>query len=155
MSSEIPDWIPSPYYTLINSSRGSDPAVLVVNSALRLFARREYFAWQANIQLTCKDLGANGMPTSEEGAILNTLEDSISGGVLNASNGVFLAKVTCRGQRELKYRVHDPEITNTFLKDMTSLPNPIREWEYRIEHDPEWSLAHPELSLLERDPRFN
>jgi hypothetical protein len=147
--------IPSPYYTLIETTRGPDPAIVVVNSALRMFAHRDYFPWHLSIQISCKTLGANGMPTAAERTILGELEEKISSHVLAAANSVFLARITCHGTQELKYRVHDPEVANTPLERMTSALAPLREWEYRIEHDPTWKLADPELSLLERDPRIN
>jgi hypothetical protein len=155
MSGEIPNLIPSPYYTLIETTRGLDPAIVVVNSALRTFAHRNNFPWHLSIQISCRTLGTNGMPTAAESTILGELEDAISSHVLAGANSVFLARITCHGTRELMYRVHDPEIANTPLERMTSEPEPLREWEYRIEHDPTWKLADPELCLLEHDPRIN
>ena len=147
--------IPKPHYTLINTSRGSDPAVVVVNSALRAFEGREIFPWHLKLTMDCKMVGANGMPTAQETAALEQLEDEIAKSILTTENAVFLARITCRGQRELVYRAQDPEAANDALQRLAASPSPVREWDYRMEHDPEWTLAEPELKLLERDPRIN
>ncbi|HEY2685955.1 MAG TPA: DUF695 domain-containing protein [Steroidobacteraceae bacterium] len=147
--------IPAPYYTLINTSIGPDPAVVIVNSALRTFDHLDYLQWDLSIVITCESLGANGMPNSEEARILNELEDEISESLKLESNAVFLARVTCRDKREIRYRVHDPEIANRALKTLTSSAKPQRQWKYLMKHDPEWRLAKPELNLLEQDSRYN
>jgi hypothetical protein len=146
--------LPAPHYTLIETSRGQDPAIVVVNSALRTFDGREQFPWHLSIVISCQFLGDKGMPTAEENQVLYSLEDGISKVLLVDGNAVFLARVTCRGERELLYRVRDPEAANDQLEQLVSSASP-RPWEYRIEEDSEWQLAQPELTLLEHDPKFN
>lgn len=147
--------VSEPYYTLINTSIGDDPAVVVVNSALRAFDDRQAFPWHLRISIDCKLLGANGMPTAEEGDVLHRLEDSISSLLQAGQNALFLARVTARSERVLLYRVRDPEVANEALQVLISAPSSLREWDYRMEHDSGWELAQPELALLEKDPRFN
>jgi hypothetical protein len=147
--------IPPPHYTLIETSRGDDPAIVVVNSALRSFDQREFFPWHLSVSITCKDLGQNGMPTSEESTALYQVEDEISNLLMERNNAVFLARVTCQGQRELAYRIGDPEIANQALQQLVSASSSLREWEYRMEHDEAWELARPELQLLEKDPKYS
>jgi len=71
------------------------------------------------------------------------------------NNAVFLARITWDGKRELKYRVHDPELVFETLRSLSSRPQQLREWEFKMEDDPEWVLAQPELRLLEKDHRFS
>lgn len=144
-----------PYYTLINTSIGKDPAVVVVNSALRTFEDRDAFPWHLTLSIDCKLLGDNGMPTTQEVKILQRLEDGISSALQVEENTLFLARITCRGTRDLLYRVHDPEVTNKALQQLISSESQLREWDYHIEQDSGWELAQPELRLLEHDPRFN
>jgi len=147
--------IQKPYYTLINTSKGKDPAVVVVNSALRGFEHRDVYAWHLKMTIDCKYVERNGMPTAREVAALEQLEDENFASILAEQNAVFLARVTCRGRRELMYRIHDPGPANEVLQKLVSQPNPSREWDYRMEYDPGWALAQPELNLLERDIRIN
>jgi hypothetical protein len=52
--------IPEPHYTLIETSRGPDPAIVVVNSALRAFQHRDWLPWHLSIHISCPFLGDNG-----------------------------------------------------------------------------------------------
>lgn len=144
-----------PHYTLIETSRGDDLAIVVVNSALRRFNQQQRFPWHLNVTIDCKNLGKNGMPTSDENAVLYQIEDELSGLLLKGENAVFLARVTCQGQRELSYRISDPEIANQTLQQVVSNSSPLREWDYRMEHDEDWELARPELHLLEKNLKYS
>lgn len=147
--------IPKPYYTLINTSKGNDPAVVVVNTALRNFKHREAFPWHLRLTIECKAITHNGMPTSEEIATLEHFEDEMTNALQRDDNATFLARVTCQGEREIIYRVHDPEIANHFLQSLAENPLPLREWDYRMEHDSDWALAQPEMQLIEHDVRLS
>jgi len=147
--------IPIPHYTLIETTKGNDPAIVVVNSALRAFSGREEFPWHLKIAIDCQALGANGMPTSDEAEILVQLEEKLASSLECNDNSVFLARITWRGTRSILFRVRDPELANDTLGQLASVAPAEREWEYRMEQDSEWILAEPELRLLERDPRIN
>jgi hypothetical protein len=146
---------PPPHYTLIETTRGDDPAIVVVNSALRRFDQQQRFPWHLSVTIDCENVGKNGMPTSDENAVLYQMEDELSNLLLKEENAVFLARVTCQAQRELAYRVSDPEIANQALQQLVSVSSPLREWDYRMEHDEAWELARPELQLLEKDPKYS
>lgn len=95
------------------------------------------------------------MPTIREIEVLNHVEQEISAALQVKENALFLGRVTCRGTRDLLYRAHDPKIANEALQQLISTDSQSREWEFRMEQDPDWQLAEPELKLLEHDPRFN
>lgn len=144
-----------PHYTLINTSRGPLPAVVVVNTALRDFVDRKHYPWHLRIEIACKDLADKGMPTSEEGKILYQIEDEIGAALDLQKNALFAARVTCNGQRELMYRIQDPEKADVRLQQLIATPHPIREWDYRMEEDPNWNLIQSELRLLGKDKKYN
>lgn len=147
--------IPKPRYSLINTSIGGDAAVVVVNAALRTFTDRQALPWHLRISIDCKQLSANGMPTIEEDDILQMQEAIITPLLQSNQNAVFLARITSRGERVLLYRVYDPEVADNTLQKIISEPSPLREWDYRMEEDPGWELAQPELKLLAHDLRYN
>ena len=95
------------------------------------------------------------MPTAEESEVLVQLEEEITRLLAINENSIFLARITCRRSRDLKYRVRDPAPANDALEKLASITPATREWEYRIEQDVDWNLANLELSLLERDLRIN
>ena len=85
------------------------------------------------------------MPSKEERAITepfcDRLETGIVGGEKERPNAVFLARVTVDGAQELVYRVYDPEPVDSFLKKVIADKSHPREFDYRIDHDPEWKLT--------------
>lgn len=140
--------IPEPYYSLIKTSKGDDLAVVVVNTALRKFEDRGEFPWHLHLIVECQLLAKNGMPTSEELIVLERFEEDVTQALQCREKALFLARVTCRGERQLIYRVHDPEIANDLLQAFLEVSSRQREWQYRMEHDPDWVLAKPELELV-------
>lgn len=142
--------VPAPFYTLITTSLGGKPAIVVVNSALREFSLRPEFSWHLRVTVKCRDLGENQMPTTEEVVSLRVVEDAIASGIAPGDNAVFLARVTALGEQALIFRVIDPEVAHASLQKLTSSHDQEREWEYWMENDPDWELARPELDLVVR-----
>ncbi len=147
--------IPAPFYALVDTALGDDPAVVVVNPALRSFAGREAFPWHLRIGIACRELGDNGMPTPEELEVVTRLEGQLESSIGADGNAVFLARITARGERVLLYRVHDPEQANDRLQQLLAAPAQLREWEFQMEYDRDWALAQPELDLPLQDSKVN
>ncbi|HCR34526.1 MAG TPA: hypothetical protein DIV57_14300 [Stenotrophomonas sp.] len=146
---------PAPFYTLINTGLGEDPAVVVVNTALRSYAGRDAIPWHLRIGIACRGLGDNGTPTPEELEVVTCLEGLLESSIGADGNAVFLARITARGERVLLYRVDDPEQANDRLQQLLAAPVQLREWEFQMEYDRDWTLAQPELDLPLQDFRLN
>src|SRR6187431_1703206 len=101
---------PEPVYTLFDTSRDGLPAVVVVNHALRDFAHHEVFPWHLSVIAAAIELADHGMPTRDECLVLDAVADLIDDAVLETRNAIFLARETWNGQRQLLYRVNDPEV---------------------------------------------
>ncbi len=56
-------------------------------------------------------------------------------------NALFLARNTWNGERQLLFRVRDPETANVTLQRLTTGGDEKRHLEYRMWSDPEWSEA--------------
>jgi len=144
---------PEAEFALFNTSREDFPAAVVVNAALRHFPRRDIFPWHLSVLIFPTALAGQGMPTHAESAILDAVGDEIEHCILEHHNGLFLARETWNGRRQLLYRVHDPERANTDLQALTAEAVAKREWKFRMEHDASWSFAEPYLMLFESAPR--
>jgi hypothetical protein len=143
------DMLPKPYFALVDTSRGGDPAIVVVNTAVRGLPYRDSFPWHLIIRVACKFITHNGMPTIEELPALDKFESIVSKALLHAENAAFFARVTCRGERELIYRVRNPGAADEILKSIIDGQANEREWDYHIENDPDWELVEPELALVD------
>jgi hypothetical protein len=140
---------PEPEYALFETSLEGMPAIVVVNAALQSFPHPDVFAWHLSIQINANKMAEQGMPTSEESEVIGAVGDEIEKVVLADSNALFLARQTWNGTRHLIYLVHDPDRANDALQVLLAQPTSKREWDFRMDHDPSWSLAAPYLALFE------
>lgn len=138
--------IPDEEYSLINFKGEELPGVAVINSALIEFEPKEVFSWHLSIILECNDIVDNGMPSREEEEIVYNygilLDKLIKGSNPTQPNALFLARITWNRTRQLIWRVFDPEISNADLQKIISEKSHVRDFEYRMEHDQDWALAH-------------
>ena len=132
--------VPEAHYTLFNTSRADLPEVIVVNDALLAFTHTEIFPWHLEITIDALDLADQGMPTPDESAILFELGDALEQALVGY-NALFLARSTWNGFRQLSFRVHDPEVSDVLLRQLLSVEPPLRQWDYQMEHDPDWIQA--------------
>ena len=145
--------LPEPHYSLIDTERGGKPAVVVLNDALERFEHRDIFPWHLSITIEARRLAKNGMPTKGEASILDDLGDEIEGALATtkaehgSTNVLFLARITWNGQRELVFRVHDPKLVDTKLKELVAQSS-TREWSYEMHGDDEWTDAEFVSELL-------
>ncbi|MEQ1618472.1 MAG: DUF695 domain-containing protein [Terricaulis sp.] len=136
-------------WTLFNVQRRGLPEVLLVNDAMRGFAPREIFPWHLSTIIAVVGLAERGMPDPEEQETLNLIGNEIEDALAVAStefgapNVLYFARSTWNGQRELMFRVHDPEIANGVLHAKIASKKWERDWDFRIEADSEWTLTAP------------
>lgn len=146
--------VPEPHLTLFDSQRDGMPEVIVVNDALLSFQHAELFSWHLRIRLEVQDIAENGMPSPAESKLLFDIGDAIEDVVLNgrtqfgAKNALFLARSTWHEVRELLFQVHDPEITHSTLQHLLGSKGWERQWEYRMEDDPQWKEAARVFALF-------
>jgi hypothetical protein len=139
--------VPKAHYTLFDNKRDGKPEVIVVNDALLGFAHHDIFPWHLRVELAVTYLAENGMPTHDESQLLFRIGDRIEAAVLGGrtefggENALFLARSTWNSIRELYFQVHDPDIADAALQQLIQAEKWQRDWEYRMEHDPDWNGA--------------
>ena len=70
--------------------------------------------------------------------MLYEFEDKFDPLIKAKGNALFLARVTHDAHREIIWRVHDPEATNSVLREILQTKDYPREFEYRMDEDPRW-----------------
>jgi len=139
--------VPEPHFTLFDAQRSGKPEVVVVNDALLSFVATDIFPWHLCITIEASELVDNGMPSQPESELLFAIGDEIEKVVMegrtehNSPNALFLARSTWDGIRELRFQVHDPEITHLALQELLESRTWQRQWDYRMESDRGWSNA--------------
>ena len=84
------------------------------------------------------DLVENRLPSPNEQKVLYEFEDRLASFITTNGNALFLARVTHDARREIIWRVHGPEAPHAALNQILVSKNYPREFDYRIESDPEW-----------------
>jgi len=117
------------------------PGFATINSALKNFESKKEFPWQLSIVVECVELVENRLPSSAEQEALYQFEDKIDPLVRSRGDALFLARTTYDGQRELIWRIRNPEAVNSALQDVIRQKDHTREFDYRIDEDPNWDKA--------------
>jgi hypothetical protein len=130
--------IPAEVHTLLEFRQRDWPGFAIVNTALREFRRKAAFSWHLSVLICCDDLVENRLPSANEQNVLYEFEDRLASLITADDNALFLARVTHDARREIIWRVHEPEAPHAALNGILASKNYPREFDYRIENDPEW-----------------
>ena len=122
------------------------PDARVVNQALDGFAHAGAYAWHLSIIIDMVETLENGLPAEAEQGVLTRFADELRSHLQADGNAAILASVTWNGTRQLVLRVRDPERANDYLTSVVDGASPVRQFEYRMEHDPAWALAEQYLA---------
>jgi len=138
------------HYQVTEFKQEDLPGIGVVNIALRDFEPKEVFAWHCSVMIDFEELIVNGMPSQDEVKIVDKFQDfldeKIKGDPIKP-NALFLARITWNKTREIIWRIYDPEITNDLLSALIESKDYPREFDFRIDHDPEWKMTQWHLKL--------
>lgn len=136
--------LPEERYTLIEYKADELPAVATVNSGLVGFEARSIFRWHLSIIIDFTDLIENGMPSQADRDVVDPFGDELDEKLKappELPNALFLARITWNGRRQLLYRVYDPEQAHEYLQSVIKNRSHPREFDFRMEDDPEWKHA--------------
>lgn len=138
---EIKVIIPKEHYELVHSSRYGLPAILVINSSLRLFKERSVFGWTCQIVVYFNELADNRMPTHGEATLVLNFFDKLNAlikGNEHHPNALFVSRCINDGALNAIWQVNDPKITEQQLQNIIDNKTYPREFDYKIEYDEDW-----------------
>jgi len=133
--------IPAEVHTLVEFRQRDLRGFATVNAALAKFASRAAFPWHLSVLVCCDELIDHRLPSADEQRTLYEFEDQLSPLITANGNALFLARVTHDARREIIWRVYDPDMPNLVLRQILSSKSCPREFDYRIDHDPNWMKA--------------
>lgn len=112
---------------------------ITANYAYKNYKFKADYPWFLWIEIETKDKNENGHPTNSEAKFLNQMEDLIDAELRKVCVSHYIARTTLNGSRELLYYVDDPEKANPVLQRLVSAPNPIRQFQFKMEEDKGWN----------------
>ena len=139
--------IPDESYDLVNTSDDEGyKAVMVINATLKRHKDdtplKQVFSYYCSVIFDYNDIDENLWPTSEEFSYMRDYVETFDKGLkINDEhpNALFVARVTHRGTCQMIWMLHDAQTAKEYLDGVISEGNQLREFEYRIENDPEWN----------------
>ena len=148
MSDEL--HIPTESFIVAQGVSDGLPDMWIVNGALSDLRPKHAFPWHLSVIVDCQESTANGFPTKQESEVLAAMGDVLDDNLTRATNAVRLARITWNRTRQFVYRVRDPEVANAYLRGLIASKSRLREFDFRMEADPDWQLAQPHLALSQR-----
>ena len=134
------DRIPKENFAILKANDQNGGLIFIMaNFGYKNYQFKSDYPWFLWIEIVTKEKNANGHPTDEEAEVLNGMEDEIDSELRKVCTVHYVGRTTLNGTRELLYYIDDPEKANPVLQRLVNDANPIREFEYRIEEDKEWS----------------
>ena len=133
--------LPDEIHTLMQWQEEGLPCVAMLNSALRDFEPRAAFGWHLYVGIACEELVDNGMPSEAEREVVDPFCERLDAALKTDGNALWLVRETWNGNRGLAWRVQDPEIAHRYLQSVLDDKQYPREFEYRMDPDPEWHKA--------------
>jgi hypothetical protein len=141
--------IPEEKHSLFEFRQRNLPGFATVNSALKEFEPKTFFSWHLSVLIRYDDIVRNRLPSDDEQKILYVFGDKLDSLIKVRGNALFLARVTHDGHREIIWRVHNPDAADSILKDLLRVKDYPREFDYRMDEDPNWEKAQWYLKKAE------
>ncbi len=142
--SQVTIRLPSERFTTLEFRQDDLPGISLINAGLLDFSNHNVFPWHCSLLVEFQEIEAEGMPTADEHRCVEEWEQQLAlalMGDIQRPNLLRLGNVTWNNSRELMYRIHRPEPVNDFLCDLIESENYPRQFDFRIDHDPEWEHA--------------
>lgn len=139
--------IPDESYNLVETTdEDGAKALMVINAALQQhkddIAIKQVFCYYCSVIFDYQEVDDNLWPSSKEFAIMRDYVDRFDRDLKICEehpNALFVARITHNGTCQMIWMLHDAQIAVNYLNDVISNGNQIREFDYRIESDPNWS----------------
>ena len=130
-------------WTVATGEDAGFPLILRIRSAFPAGVDRSQYPTLLAIHWDYQPLANNGMPSPEERARMDELEDLLSNGLESRGQSYLTAVVTCNGVREWQWYTKDTQEAMSLINSALSgtAPFPIQ---LSAQADPEWT-AHSGL----------
>jgi len=150
--------IPDEFFSVFKFIQEDNLGVAAINTALRGFENKVVFGWHLSVMLHFDNVRKNGLPNENDHKKVEDFENSL-GNLLNPDsekpNAVFLGRITWNRTAELIWRVHNPEEANNIVQKILKEKLYPFPFDYRMDPDPDWTLAEWHLKVREYEKSDN
>jgi len=123
------------------SNNGELLSVGSLDMSYKNFKEKIVYPWCLKISIALDEghLFENKLPKGEESAIANNLEDSLIVKLEKVDRIQYIGHIYYNGFLDIYIYLKDPKAVNNYLSKNIKSRKFVREFEYVIERDPNWS----------------
>ena len=136
---------------MVEFSQDSNLGLASINKSLVNFEPKRVFSWHLSIMLHLSQSDQDGLPLSSDNKLINQFEDKIDGFLKGNDpakpNGLFLARIAWNSTVELIWRVYQPELIDSELKNILKKKKYPAPFDYQISKDEDWGHAEWHLEV--------
>jgi len=126
-------------WRVAEGEHNGNPMIVRLNTAYRKFAGVEGYDHQVGIAMPLLDPQPSGLPSTDENAALDEIEDNLCGLFESGKESIFVAVITTSGMRELVFYTRDPEnVKAKFEQAKSSVDG--HEVQLLIQPDRDWKI---------------
>ncbi|MDY5459144.1 MAG: DUF695 domain-containing protein [Candidatus Cryptobacteroides sp.] len=139
--------IPKESFILLDTTKSEGTkSLMLINDSLRHHkddtALKRVFAYFCSVTFYYNDIDETLWPSDDEFSIMQEFTESFDKALkvdAGHPNALFVARVTQKGTCNVIWMLHDAQTAIDFLDGVISEGKQIREFEYSIDVDTEWS----------------
>jgi hypothetical protein len=134
---------PNEDFAVIDAKIDDKPAIGSFNFAYKNYSKKAEYPWclKIAIELDSINLLENGLPTNEESAVANKLEDELLSEIKKITTAHYIGHLFNDGFLDVYIYLEKPEKVNAYLQAQTNKKNLIRGIGFEIQKDAAWSYA--------------
>lgn len=124
-----------------NQSDGDMPVIGSLNVSYIDFAHKDVFNWVLEIMVFVRQEEGGGFPSPEEQEVLDAMEDEITDLISpthEQPNAIWILRETYGDARKIYFVVHDAEIADQLLKQLTDENSFGLPWQYSMKLENNW-----------------
>jgi hypothetical protein len=135
-------------FTLAQGERDGKPWFAIIREKFKQNPEKIDLPWLLSLKIKA-EVDDQGLVSDVEAEILNKQEDNIEEFISASGKINFVARITWNGMRSVFYYISDPKIAAEKLNQIIEDKLYSREFEYKIERDPNWEKMSETIPNIE------
>lgn len=126
-------------WSILQGQNNGKPMIVRRNDSAKQISSNPEFMYRIGFAIPLLAPNEAGLPSNEEMASLNQIEDELSGQLEKERNSIQVLSITTSGMREFVFYTKDSKIVEKVINDVRSR-FPSHEIQYYVEEDKKWSV---------------
>jgi len=126
-------------WSVLNGEQNGKPMFIRRNESAKLLATHPEYSSRVGIAIPLLEPNEHGLPTNDEMASLNTIEDKLVGSLESNQDSLQVLSITTNGMREFVFYTRNPKAVQLAISKISSEVSEY-ELQYYIEEDKKWKL---------------